>query len=122
MSGEQKSVPASARHVDLLVSGDVLYTLNKGDPIVVVHQRLKFIPSMLLIRFGTRDRRRVVARGQFDCPKCEAERDYEVISLREWVTLFFIPILPTGNNEEREDFVECKTCKSVYDTDVLETL
>ena len=87
MSGEQR-VPASARHVDLLVSGDVLYTLNKGDPIVVVHQRLKFIPSMLLIRFGTRDRRRVVARGQFDCPKCEVERDYEAISLREWVTLF----------------------------------
>ena len=34
MSGEQR-VPASARHVDLLVSGDVLYTLNKDDPIVV---------------------------------------------------------------------------------------
>ena len=61
MPGEQR-VPASARHVNLLVSGDVLYTLNKGDPIVVVHQRLKFIPSMLLILFGTRDRRRVVAR------------------------------------------------------------
>jgi len=34
MSGEQR-VPASGRHVDLLVSGDVLYTLNKDDPIVV---------------------------------------------------------------------------------------
>ena len=77
---------------------------------------------MLLILFGTKDRRKVVADGQFLCPKCGVERGYEVISLREWFTLFFIPILPTANNEEREDFVECRTCKSVYDIDVLEIL
>ena len=75
---------------------------------------------MLLILFGTKDRRWVLARGQFICPKCEAERDYEAISLREWFTLFFIPIFPTANNEEREEFVECKACKSAYDIDVLE--
>ena len=77
---------------------------------------------MLLILFGTKDRRKVVADGQFVCPKCGAKRDYEVISLREWFTLFFIPIHPTANNEGREDFVECGTCKSRYGTDVLETL
>ena len=77
---------------------------------------------MLLILFGTKDRRKVVAGGQFVCPMCGAKRDYEVISLREWFTLFFIPILPTANNEGRENFVECGTCKSTYDTDVLETL
>ena len=74
---------------------------------------------MLLILFGTKDRRKVVANGQFICPRCEVERDYEVISIREWFTLFFIPILPTANNEEREEFVECKTCKKAYDADVL---
>ena len=77
---------------------------------------------MLLILFGTKDRRKVVANGQFVCLKCGVEKDYEVISLREWFTLFFIPILPTANNEGRENFVECGTCKSTYDTDVLETL
>jgi len=77
---------------------------------------------MLLILFGTRDRRRVERTGQFICRKCEAKRDYEVISLREWFTLFFTPICPTANNEGREEFVECKTCKKVYDTDVLGTL
>ena len=77
---------------------------------------------MLLILFGTKDRRKVVANGQFICPRCGVERDYEVISIKEWVTLFFVPILPTANNEGREDFVECGTCKSTYDTDVLETL
>ena len=33
------------------------------------------------------------------------ERDYEVISLREWFTLFFIPILPTANDEGRDYFL-----------------
>ena len=74
---------------------------------------------MLLILFGTKDRRKVVANGQFICPRCGVERDYEVISIREWFTLFFIPILPTANNEEREDFVECRNCKKAYDTGVL---
>ena len=77
---------------------------------------------MLLILFGTRDRRKVVAEGDFLCPKCGVKRAYEVLSLREWFTLFFIPILPTANNEGREVFVECGMCKSTYDTDLLETL
>ncbi len=77
---------------------------------------------MLLILFGTKDRRRVEAQGQFLCPKCEAKRDYEVISLREWFTLFFIPILPTANDEGRDYFVECRTCNSTYDPDVLEKI
>ena len=74
---------------------------------------------MLLILFGTQDRRKVVADGQFICAKCGVRREYEVISIKEWFTLFFIPILPTANNEGREEFVECKTCKKVYDADVL---
>ena len=77
---------------------------------------------MLLILFGTKERQKVVENGQFVCPKCGVKKDYEVISLREWFTLFFIPILPTANNDGREDFVECGTCKTTYDTDVLETL
>jgi len=43
---------------------------------------------MLLILFGTKDRRKVVAEGQLLCPKCGVKKDYEVISLREWFTLF----------------------------------
>ena len=81
-----------------------------------------FLSRMLLILFGTKDRRKVVTDGQFVCPKCGVKKDYEVISLREWFTLFFMPILPTANNEGREDFVECGTCKTTFDTDVLKTL
>ena len=77
---------------------------------------------MLLILFGTQYRRKVVGDGQFICPKCGVKREYEVISIKEWFTLFFIPILPTANNEGREDFVECGTCKTTFDTDVLKTL
>ncbi len=75
---------------------------------------------MLLILFGTRDRRKVEAKGQFICPKCGLERGYDAISVREWVTLFFIPILPTANDEESDYFIECRTCNSTYDPDVLE--
>ena len=46
------------------------------------------VPKMLLILFGTKDRRKVEGAGQFICPKCGVKRDYEVISLRQWVTLF----------------------------------
>jgi hypothetical protein len=74
---------------------------------------------MLLILFGTKDRRIVVADGRFVCPKCGVKRGYEVISIKEWFTLFFVPIIPTANDEEREEFVECKTCKKAYDADVL---
>ena len=74
---------------------------------------------MLLILFGTKDRRKVEQSGQFICPGCGVKRDYELISLREWFTLFFVPIFPTANNEEMEEFVECKTCKKAYDADVL---
>ena len=74
---------------------------------------------MLLMLFGTKDRRKVLTDGEFICPGCGVERDYEVISIKEWFTLFFIPILPTANNEGREKFVECKTCKKVYDADEL---
>ena len=74
---------------------------------------------MLLILFGTKDRRKVEQSGQFMCPKCGVERHYEGISIKEWFTLFFVPILPTENNEAKEEFVECKSCKKTYDTDVL---
>ena len=77
---------------------------------------------MVLILFGTRDRRKAIAEGEFICPRCGVKRNYEVISIKEWFALFFIPILPTANNEGREDFVECGTCKTRYDIDVLETL
>jgi hypothetical protein len=77
---------------------------------------------MLLILFGTKDRRKVEVKGQFICPKCGVERDYEAISVREWFTLFFIPILPTANDEGRDYFVERRTCNSTYDSDVLERI
>ena len=46
------------------------------------------VPKMLLILFGTKDRRKVEGAGQLICPKCGVKRDSEVISLREWFTLF----------------------------------
>jgi hypothetical protein len=44
------------------------------------------------------------------------------IVVKKCVTLFFIPILPTVNDEGRDYFVEYRTCNSTYDTHVLEEL
>ncbi len=75
---------------------------------------------MLLMLFGTKDRRIVEAKGHFFCPKCGGERDYEAVSLREWFTLFFIPIFPTANAAETDYFLECSKCNEQYDPHVLE--
>ncbi len=64
---------------------------------------------------------RIYGRG-FDSRRLHqfgVKKEYEVISVKEWFALFFIPILPTENNEGSEEFVECRTCKKTYDTDVL---
>ena len=101
-----------------------LTTKSKADLVtsVLFMFDLKILRRMLLTLFGTKDRRKVEAQGQFVCPRCRVDRRYEVISLREWFTLFFIPILPTANEEGRDYFVECRTCNSTYDPDVLEEL
>jgi len=72
----------------------------------------------MLVILGTRNRRKVEAAGQFVCPKCKVKRDYEVNSVRQWFTLFFIPTVPI--EKKKEFFVECKGCERTYYTDVLE--
>ena len=71
----------------------------------------------MIVIFGLAPRHRVEARGQFVCPKCSIKTEYNVQSSRQYFRLFFIPIFPMGKNES---IVECQTCKSIYQTDVLE--
>ena len=77
---------------------------------------------MILLLLGTKDRRSVEGRGKFLCPTCKVEREYEVVSLKEWFTFFFIPIFPTANDVGRDFFVECGICSSTYDPGVLESI
>jgi len=45
--------------------------------------------------------------GQFYCPQCQQVRAYQHIRLKNYFTLFFIPLLPLGTPKE---YLECRSC------------
>ena len=69
-----------------------------------------------MIIFGTRNRFKTVGTGQFYCPRCQAQRNYERKQAKRYFTLYFVPLIPMGDLGE---FVECQTCHMTYKTDVL---
>ena len=71
----------------------------------------------VMLIFGYGPKYTLEAKGQFVCPKCSIKKEYTVKTSRQYFRLFFIPIFPMGKNES---IVECQTCKSIYQTDVLE--
>ncbi len=73
---------------------------------------------MILI-FGVRSRLRTIAEGTFFCPKCGADRQYRLQSIRRWFTFFFIPIFPVS--KPQGEIVKCTTCGTAFRPDVLNT-
>jgi hypothetical protein len=57
------------------------------------------------------------ATGTFGCPHCEQERTYRRRSRRNFLTLYFIPLIPL---ESRGQFVECTTCRTAFSLEALE--
>lgn len=72
---------------------------------------------MFFLFFGTRVRRRVVASGSFACPYCLQPRGYEAVAERTWFHLFWVPLVPLG--QEREA-VRCTVCRNAWDPVVLQ--
>ena len=92
--------------------------------VILIHSRVKLgsprtlrYNEFMIVIFGLGPKHKVEARGQFVCPKCSIKTEYNVKSSRQYFRLFFIPIFPTGKKNE---IVECQTCKSTCNTDVLE--
>jgi hypothetical protein len=71
----------------------------------------------MLIIFGFRTRPSKVSEGQFFCPRDGGNRPYVHSRYRQWFTLFFIPIFPTG--KYKGEIVKCQACGTVYRPDVL---
>ena len=71
----------------------------------------------MIFIFGTRGREVKAGEGRFHCPQCEGERGYRLMKVKNYFTLFFIPIFPFS---ELGEYVECDTCKGTYKTGVLE--
>jgi len=73
----------------------------------------------VILLFGIRSRLKTIAHGTFFCPKCGADRQYRLQSVRRWFTLFFVPIFPISGPQG--EIVRCGTCGSAFRPDVLDT-
>jgi tellurite resistance protein len=58
----------------------------------------------------------LIGTGQFHCPQCGGDRDYEHRTARRFFTLFFLPVIPLDKVGEA---VRCQTCKTRFDPIVL---
>lgn len=55
--------------------------------------------------------------GTFCCPNCEQERTYRLRSRRQFLTVYFIPLIPLQSLGE---FIECMTCRGAFDAGMSE--
>ncbi len=55
-------------------------------------------------------------QGSFHCPTCSTDTNYRVRIAREFLTVYFIPLIPLGM---RGQYVECSRCKGQFDVRVL---
>jgi len=58
----------------------------------------------------------LIGTGQFHCPNCGGDREYEHRTARRFFTLFFVPVIPLDKVGE---VVRCRTCRTKYDPIVL---
>ncbi|MGV5034763.1 TerB family tellurite resistance protein [Streptomyces sp. NRAIS4] len=70
------------------------------------------------LRFlGTRTAWTPVGDGEFYCPGCGGDRNYQRLTGRRRLTLLGVPLLPRGT---AGPVVECAACSRHYGTDVLD--
>ncbi|MFI9610754.1 TerB family tellurite resistance protein [Streptomyces sp. NPDC052023] len=66
---------------------------------------------------GTRTAWTAVGDGEFFCPGCGGDRNYQRLTGRRRFTLLGVPVLPRGDTGP---VVECAACRSHFGTDVLD--
>jgi uncharacterized tellurite resistance protein B-like protein len=69
-----------------------------------------------MIIFGTRGVKSTIEEGIFNCPQCEANKDYKLKKVFKFFTLLFMPLIPLGKKGE---YVECSSCKGTFIPNVL---
>ena len=55
--------------------------------------------------------------GNFFCPRCGGDREYEHRIGKKWFTFYFIPLFPVG--KPQNEHVRCKTCQNMFTMQVL---
>ncbi|MEU9335865.1 TerB family tellurite resistance protein [Streptomyces sp. NPDC048290] len=66
---------------------------------------------------GTRTAWTAVGDGQFFCPGCGGDRNFQRLTGRRRFTLLGVPVLPRG---ETGPTIECAACRRHFGTDVLD--
>ncbi|MER6627695.1 TerB family tellurite resistance protein [Streptomyces sp. NPDC000987] len=66
---------------------------------------------------GTRTAWTPVSDGEFFCPGCGGDRNYQRLTGRRRLTLLGVPVVPRG---ETAPVVECAACRRHFGTDVLD--
>ena len=69
-----------------------------------------------IIIFGARPVERQVGTGRFHCPACQVDAACSHHEVRQYATLFFVPVVSYGSAQE---FVRCERCGSEYAASVL---
>ena len=70
----------------------------------------------LMIIYGTRGKSIPIEDGEFFCPRCDSEQEYRHFAVKNYFTLYFIPIFPIGGGDE---YVECTGCSQTWSPDIL---
>lgn len=69
-----------------------------------------------MIIWGSRGLTSTVGEGQFNCPKCAAKRTYRLRQVRNFFTLYFIPVIPL---DIAGKYTECTTCSGTFGEEIL---
>jgi hypothetical protein len=70
----------------------------------------------VLLIFGVRVCYWTIAQGAFYCDRCGGDRPCRQRAGRRWLTLIFLPVIPLNSVG---DHVQCRTCRTRYETGVL---
>ncbi len=68
-----------------------------------------------MIIIGTTQLTYTKSKGDFHCPNCRQQRSFRQRRKREFLTVYFIPLIPL---QLASEFLECGTCRGTFDTDV----
>jgi len=68
-----------------------------------------------MIIYGTTGLTSTKATGTFNCPRC-GTATYQHKVVKQWFTLYFIPLFPTSTVGQ---YIECRQCKGSYELSVL---
>ena len=68
-----------------------------------------------MIIFGSRGLTSVVETGQFNCPQCGTPQEFRLKQVRNFFTLYFIPLIPL---DIAGRYIECGSCRGTFEEEM----